>query len=54
MLVPVRGVAVNVGEQTGDGRYIVPGAVTWAELPLPFAWLVDGDQHADMSRRSGT
>jgi hypothetical protein len=49
MLVPVRGVAVNVGEQTGDGRYIVPGAVTWAELPLPFAWLVDGDQHADMS-----
>ena len=51
MLVPVRGVAVNVGEQTGDGRYIVPGAVTHADLPLPLAWLVDGDQHADMSFR---
>jgi hypothetical protein len=47
----VRGVAVNVGEQTGDGRYIVPGAVTHADLPLPIGWLVDGDQHADMSFR---
>lgn len=50
-LVPVRGVAVNVGEQTGDGRYIVPGAVTHADLPLPIGWLVDGDQHADMTFR---
>lgn len=49
MLVPIRGMAVNVGEQTGDGRYIVPGAIVWGDLPLPFAWLVDGDQHADMS-----
>lgn len=49
MLVPVRGVAVNTGEQTGDGRYIVPGGIEWATLPLPFAWLVDGDQHADFS-----
>lgn len=49
MLVPVRGVAVNVGQQTGDGRYIVPGGIEWATLPLPFAWLVDGDQHADMT-----
>lgn len=49
MLVPVRGMAVNAGEQTGDGRYIVPGALTWANLPLPFAYLIDGDQHADLS-----
>lgn len=50
MLVPCRGMAVNVGEQTGDGRFIVPGAVTWTgDGPWPLAWLVDGDQHADMT-----
>lgn len=52
MLIPVRGVAVNVGEQTGDGRYIVPGAVTFAEPPLPLSWLTDGDQHTDLVTRA--
>ena len=33
--------------ETGDGRVIPPGAVEWADLPLPFAWLRDGDQHTD-------
>lgn len=40
-----RGVLVRENEQTGDGRVIAPGALEWAELPLPLAFLVDGDQH---------
>ncbi len=37
------------GIQSGDGRVISPMAVEWADLPLPLAWLRDGDQHADMT-----
>jgi hypothetical protein len=40
-----RGVLVRENEQTGDGRVIAPGALEWADLPLPLAFLVDGDQH---------
>ncbi len=47
-LQPVRGVLVQEGVQTGDGRIIVEGALTWADLPLPFAYLRDGDQHVDL------
>lgn len=48
MLVPVRGVLVIEDEQTGDGRYIVAGGLTWQDPPLPFAWAVGGDQHVDL------
>jgi hypothetical protein len=48
MLHPVSGVLCVEGEQTGDGRFIVQGALTWAGLPLPLAWIVEGDQHVDM------
>lgn len=41
----VRGVLAVEGVQTGDGRFIVEGALTWADLPLPLAWIRDGDQH---------
>ena len=40
-----RGPIVTENAQTGDGRVIAKGAVTWAELPLPLAWIRDGDQH---------
>lgn len=48
MLVPVRGVLVVEDEQTGDGRYIGPGVLTWAPLPLPIAYITGGDQHVDL------
>lgn len=48
-LRPVRGVLVQENVQTGDGRVIASGALTWAPLPLPFAWLRDGDQHIDLT-----
>lgn len=35
------------GEQTGDGRYIVEGAVTWVDPPLPLA-LLERQQHGDL------
>lgn len=40
-----RGPIVLEDTQTGDGRVIAEGAVYWAEPPLPFAWIKDGDQH---------
>lgn len=40
-----RGVICQEGVQTGDGRVIAEGALTWADLPLPLAWMRDGDQH---------
>lgn len=40
-----RGPLVSEGSQTGDGRIIAEGAVVWADPPLPFAYLIDGDQH---------
>lgn len=43
----VRGVLAVEGSQTGDGRIIAEGALEWADLPLPLAWLVDGDQHVE-------
>ncbi len=46
--VPGNGL-VTEGVQTGDGRVIADGACTWAELPLPFAWLRDGDQHINLT-----
>lgn len=48
MLVRVRGVLVVEDEQTGDGRYIGPGVLTWAPLPLPIGYIVGGDQHVDL------
>jgi len=35
--------------QTGDGRVMAEGAIEWAELPLPLAWLRDGDQHVSLT-----
>lgn len=43
----VRGVLCVEGVQTGDGRLIVEGAITWADLPLPLAWLRE-EQHGDL------
>lgn len=40
-----RGVIALEDEQTGDGRVFAPASLDWPELPLPLAWLVDGDQH---------
>lgn len=42
-----RGVAVVENSQTGDGRVIASSAVTWAEPPLPLAWLKN-EQHGDL------
>ncbi len=44
----VRGVLVVEGVQTGDGRIVAEGAVTWAELPLPLGWL-EREQHGTTS-----
>lgn len=46
--VPGNGL-VTEGVQTGDGRVIAAGTCTWADLPLPFAWLRDGDQHINLT-----
>lgn len=43
-----RGVLVQENTQTGDGRICAPGSIEWAPLPLPLAYLVDGDQHVDL------
>lgn len=45
MTRPWRGPLVLEDTQTGDGRVIAAGAVYWADPPLPFAFLADGDQH---------
>jgi hypothetical protein len=43
---PVRGVLAVEGTQTGDGRFIVPGATEWPDPPLPLALqLVNEDGH---------
>ncbi len=39
-----RGPIVQYGVQTGDGRIIADGALSW-ETPLPLAWMVTGTQH---------
>lgn len=46
------GVLCVEGEQTGDGRVIAPGAITWAELPLPLADLAT-QQHGDGMGNAG-
>lgn len=43
--IPVGGVIALEGVQTGDGRLIQDGAITWADLPLPLAWL-QVEQHS--------
>lgn len=48
MIHLARGPIAFENEQTGDGRVISPGAIEWAELPLPFAILSSGDQHVDL------
>lgn len=35
------------GEQTGDGRVLVEGSVTWVDPPMPFMWDRDGRGHAE-------
>jgi hypothetical protein len=42
-----RGPLVIENEQTGDGRVIAAGALDWAPLPLPLAWLQQ-EQHGDL------
>lgn len=42
-----KGVLAQEDVQTGDGRVLKAGAVEWADLPLPLAWLKDGDQHVN-------
>src|SRR5690349_21329508 len=44
-----RGPVTLENVQTGDGRVFAPGAVEWADLPLPLAWLRDGDQHISLT-----
>jgi hypothetical protein len=44
-----RGPLVTVNQQTGDGRVIADDAISFAPLPLPFAWLRDGDQHVGLT-----
>lgn len=46
-LVAVEGVLCVEGEQTGDGRIMAPGSITWADPPLPIAWLED-EMHGDL------
>lgn len=48
MLHPVQGVLCVEGIQTGDGRIWTPGSLTVAPLPLPLAWIDNGDQHVDL------
>lgn len=49
MLVAVRGLAVETGVQTGDGRYFVPGSIDWAEGVLPLCIQMDGSMHVDLN-----
>lgn len=53
MLRAWRGKIVREGFQTGDGRIIEPGALTW-ETPIPLAWLLTGTQHVDMGGEAPT
>lgn len=48
MLRRWRGQLVPEGQQTGDGRIIQPGALTW-DVPMPLAWMAGGTQHVDMA-----
>lgn len=43
-----RGPLVLENMQTGDGRVIAEGAITWVVPPLPLGWIVGGDQHIDL------
>jgi hypothetical protein len=35
------------GRPTGDGRFVVPGALRWENLPLPLTWNRQGGGHED-------
>lgn len=48
-LRPWRGPIVFEGVQTGDGRVMAEGSIEWPDLPLPLAWLRDGDQHISLT-----
>lgn len=47
--VPVHGVLVVEGVETGDRRRFAEGALTWRELPLPLLW-----QKASAERHGGS
>lgn len=40
------GVIAIEGVQTGDGRIMADGSLTWAALPIPLAWLME-EQHGN-------
>lgn len=44
MTAPWRGPLAVEGIVTGDGREFAPGALTWADLPLPLRWNME-DSH---------
>jgi hypothetical protein len=46
---PWRGPLVIEGKVTGDGREFAPGALTWAELPVPLRWNKE-DSHGGEAR----
>lgn len=48
-LVPWRGPITLENVETGDGRVFAADALTWSDLPLPLAFLRDGDQHVDLT-----
>ena len=47
---PWRGPITLENVQTGDGRVAAPGAIEWADLPLPLNWMSDGASlHVDLA-----
>lgn len=45
-----RGAITLENTQTGDGRVFAPGAIEWADLPLPLNWMSDGASlHVDLA-----
>lgn len=45
-----RGAITIENVQTGDGRVFAPGAIEWADLPLPLNWMSEGGSlHVDLS-----
>lgn len=45
-----RGALTIENVQTGDGRVFAPGAIEWADLPLPLSWMSEGgSMHVDMA-----
>lgn len=48
-LRPWQGDIAFEGIETGDGRLMAAGSLQVADLPLPLAFLLDGDQHVDLT-----